>query len=144
MANSETAAAIPQPATRSGICDAVPGIVTGRMKASSSGVVALAMTELTTLLNSTTSPMTNIATVAMTTERDANVPRQMKTAQASPSSVCERSLSSRVPVKSTNSSIANEPNARKYDMPAFSMTFSPSANSAGITIAARPARRSAM
>src|SRR5271165_1253397 len=48
-----------------------------------------------------------------------------------------------VPPKSTSSSIANEPNAAKVASTELSITLSPSANMAGMTIAARPARRSA-
>ena len=43
IAITDAPAAIPQPAIRSGICDAGPGSETGRMYASSSEVVALAM-----------------------------------------------------------------------------------------------------
>src|ERR1700761_3512396 len=62
IAITDAPAAIPQPATRSGICDAGPGSDTGRMNASSSDVVALAITELTTAENRTTKATTAIPT----------------------------------------------------------------------------------
>ena len=46
-------------------------------------------------------------------------------------------------MKSTSNSIANEPNAANVAMIGLPITLSPSANIAGITIAALAARRSA-
>jgi len=46
-------------------------------------------------------------------------------------------------VKSTSSSIANEPNAANVASWGLPITLSPSANMAGMTIAVLPARRSA-
>src|ERR1700742_1323628 len=54
IAITEAPAAMPQPATRSRICDAGPGSETGRMNASSNDVVAPARTELITAENKTT------------------------------------------------------------------------------------------
>ena len=82
--------------------------------------------------------------IASTFTVETSVPSVIITMQAIPSSDCERNRSIRVPAKSTNSSIANAPNAMKYDITGLAMTFTPSASSAGIRIAARPARRSAL
>ncbi len=57
-------AAMPQPASRSGIEDAGPASVTGRMKASSSDVVAPASTELTTPAKITAKPTSAVAAAA--------------------------------------------------------------------------------
>ena len=93
IASSETAAEIPQPAARSGICEAGPGLATGSTNASSSGVVALAITELTTALNSTAKATRNMQMTASAVTVETSVPRQIITTQASPSSACERSRS---------------------------------------------------
>ncbi len=135
--------AIPQPAIRAGIWEAGPGTVTGRMNDSTSGVAALAITELTTPLNNTTKATMNIAIVATTVDCETSVPRQISTTQASPISACDRRRSSREPWKSTSNRFANEPKAMKYDIVGLPITLSANANSPGISIAARPARRSA-
>ena len=56
-----------------------PGSETGRMKASSSDVVAPASTELTTPANSTPNATSAIATAATAGEREASVPRHTNT-----------------------------------------------------------------
>src|ERR1700677_3179983 len=111
IAITDAPAAMPQPATRSGICEAGPGSDTGRMYASSSEVVALAITELTTDENSTTNATIAIPTTEIQVVCDASVPRAISTAQATPNSAWERIRSWIGPVKSTSSNIANEPNA---------------------------------
>ncbi len=50
------------------------------MKESSSGVVALAITELTTPLNSTAKATMNMPIAASTVDCDTSVPRQMNSA----------------------------------------------------------------
>ena len=113
IATSETAAEIPQPATRSGISESGPGQRHGSTNASSSGVVALATTELTTAPKSTMNPTANMPIVASAVEFETSVPRQIITMQAMPRSACDRNRSSRVPPKSTRSSIPNAPKAMK-------------------------------
>ena len=67
----------------------------------------------------------------------------MSTQQATASVAWLRSRSRIGPTKSTSSSIANEPKAAKVATTGFPITSVPSAKSAGMTIAVRPARRSA-
>ncbi len=113
------------------------------MKASSSDVVAPASTELTTPAKITTKPTTAVVAAASQTLCEASVPRQTSAHPASASAACARRRSSSGPPKSTSSSIANEPNAANVASAGLAITSSPNANIAGITIAARPARRSA-
>ena len=122
----------------------VPGSVTGRMKASSRAVLAEALTELTDPANSTTRATTDIATADSHTGCDASVPSETSTAPttASAASACARSRSG--PPKSTKSSIANDPNAEKIATSGLRRTPLANANSNGITMAARLARRSAL
>ena len=143
MAISDAAPASSQPASRAGIEPTGPASETGRMKPSSSEVDALASTELTTPANRTAKPTTNIPIAASQTARAARVPRQTKTAPTAISDTCAASRSRIAPPKATNSSIASDPNAANVASVASPMTFSPSASMAGMTIAARPARRSA-
>lgn len=65
----------------------------------------------------------------------------MKTAQAMASPRCARSPRAVGLVKSTSSSIENEPNAAKAAIVGEPMTWVHSANKAAITIAVRTARR---
>jgi len=113
------------------------------MNESSSEVVAEAKTELTTPAKRTAKAMTAIAAVATASEFEASVPRHTKTPQTTESAnwACRRSRIG--PVKSTSSTMAKEPNAANVASAGLPMTRSPSANIAGMTIAARPARRSA-
>ena len=143
IAITDAPAAMPQPAIRSGICPAVPGSETGRMYASSSGVVALAITELTTAENSTTKATIAMPTTAIQVVRDASVPSEISPMQVTPSSTCDRTRSTIGPVKSTNSNIANEPNAANVATSGLPITLTPSASIAGMISAVRPARRSA-
>ena len=142
-AMNEAADARPQPASRSGIDDAGPANDTGRMNASSSATVAPASTELTTPAKSTPNPTIAIASAAVQAEREASVPMQTNAAPVAASAVCACSRERIGPPKSTSSSIANAPIAAKIDTVGLPITWEPSANSAGITSAARPARRSA-
>jgi hypothetical protein len=135
--------AIAHPASLSGSDAIPPASVTGRMNASSSDVVALARTELTTPAKITTKPTTAIATTASQTASEASVPSVTRTSPVSASAACACSRSRSGPLKSASSSIANEPNAANVARIGLAITSSPSANIAGITIAARPARRSA-
>ena len=128
MATIETAPASPQPATRSGIEETGPGSDTGKMKASSSEVVAPASTELTTPANRIAKPTTAIASAATTVQREASVPRQMRTAQATTSALWASTRSRIGPEKSTSSSIANEPKAAKVARIGLPITLSPMAN----------------
>ena len=134
---------MPQPASRSGTDDGGPASVTGRMKASSSDVVAPASTELTTPANSTPKPTTAIAEAASHAAPDASVPVQTTTAPTTARAACACSRSRIGPLKSTSSSIAKDPNAANVATSPLPITLSPRANMAGITIAVRPARRSA-
>ena len=106
--------------------------------------MALASTELTAPANSTPKPTTSIAAAAIQAEVDASVPRQTSAAPAtaSASSACSRARIE--PLNSTNSSSAKEPNAANVAMVALPITSVLRASIAGITTAARPARRSAM
>ena len=72
------------------------------------------------------------------------MPRQISTAQATPSAAWSSTRSLSGPEKSTSSSIANDPNATNVPTAGLPITLSPIANSAGIRIAARAARRSAL
>jgi hypothetical protein len=113
------------------------------MKASSSDVAAPARTELTTPAKSTAKPMRPIAIAASQVLREASVPAHTRTPPASPSIACACNRSRIGPPKSTSTSVANDPNAANVASSAFPMTLSPSANMTGMTIAVRPARRSA-
>ena len=143
IATSETAPAIPHPASRSGIDAAVPGSDSGRMNASSSDVEAAASTELTTPAKSTQKATTAIAIAASQGSRDARVPTQTRTPPVRASVACDCSRSRIGPLKSTSTSVANDPNAANVATLRLPMTRSPSANREGMTIAARAARRSA-
>ena len=113
------------------------------MKASSNDVVALASTELTTPAKITPKPTTAIATAPSQAERDTRVPANTKTAPTSTRAMwaCRRSRIG--PLKSTNKSIANEPNAANVAKVGSPITLSPKANMAGMMIAVRAARRNA-
>src|ERR1700735_5700312 len=111
IAITDAPAAIPQPAIRSGICDAGPGSDTGRMNASSSVVVALASTELMTAENRTTNATSAIPTTEIQVVCDASVPSEISATQAMPSTAWDRTRSRIGPVKSTSRNIANAPNA---------------------------------
>ena len=113
------------------------------MKASSSDVVAPASTELAMPANSTANATSAIATAATGVDCDASVPTHTKTPPTRASEACARRRSRIGPPKSTSSSIANEPNTANVASVGLPITLSPRANIAGITIAARPARRSA-
>jgi hypothetical protein len=104
-------------------------------------VDAPARTELTTPENSTRKPMTTITATASQVSSATSVPRQMRAAQATARPRCARSRCTIDPVKSTSSSIENEPNAAKVAMVGEPMTWLQRANRAGITMAVRPARR---
>ena len=112
------------------------------MNASSSDVVAPASTELTTPAKSTPNATSAIAIAASHAEREASVPRHTNTPPATASAACACSRSRIGPGKSTSSSIANEPKAANVANAGLPITRSPSANIAGMTSAARPARRS--
>ena len=105
--------------------------------------VAPAKTELTTPAKSTPNPTITIPAAASHGEREQTVPTQTKTAPASARPACALRRSAIVPEKSTSSNIANEPNAANVASVGLPITRSPSANMAGMTTAARPARRSA-
>jgi hypothetical protein len=113
------------------------------MKASSSAVVALARTELTTPENSTANATIAMPTAASQVVRDASVPKQISNAQHTPSAAWSRRRSLIAPEKSTSSSIANDPNAANVATVGLPIALSPRANIAGISNAARAARRSA-
>src|SRR5271163_1740905 len=140
---SEAAPAIAQPTSRSGSEDIGAERVAGKTKASSSVVVAPASTELTTPAKSTTAPTTAIVTAASQAVWETNVPRQINAQHATTSVAWLRRRSSIGPRKSTITSIANDPNAANNAVVASPITSSQNAKTAGITIAARPARRSA-
>ncbi len=116
---------------------------TGRMNASSSAVVALASIELITPANRTAKATTAIAAAASQVACEASVPTQTRTPPTSASATCACSRAARGPPKSTSSSIAKEPNAANVATSALPITRLPTANRPGITIAVRPARRSA-
>ena len=122
IAGSDAAAASPQPARRSGIEETGPGSETGRMKASSSVVVAPASTELTTPANITPKATTAIATAASHVVRAARVASTMSTPHATASVACARSRSRIGPAKSTSRSIANEPKAANVARVGLPMT----------------------
>src|ERR1035437_8442511 len=113
MANRETTAASPQPATRSGSWDTGPTSETGRMKDSNRAVVAPASTELTTPMKSTAKATITIEVAATAVDWEARVPRQIKTKQTTPRDACARKRSASEPPKSTSSNMANDPKARK-------------------------------
>ena len=110
-ARNAAPAAIPQPARRSGIDEAGPGSVTGRMKASSSDVEAPASTELTTPAKITPKPTSAVAMAASHVVCETSVPRQTSALAASASVACACRRWRSGPPKSTSSSIANEPKA---------------------------------
>src|ERR1700722_19356573 len=143
VATSATPAAIPHPASRSGTADAGAASDTGKMNASSSAVVAPASTELTTPAKITPNPTTAIATAASHAVCEASVARQTNTPPVTASAASAWSRSAIGPPKSTRSSIAKDPNAANVANCGLPMTLSPSANMAGMMIAARVARRSA-
>ena len=142
-ATSATPPAIPQPASRLGTADAGAASDTGKMNASSSAVVAAASTELITPAKITPNPATAIATAASHAFREASVARQTNTPPVTASAACAWSRSVMGPPKSTRSSIAKDPNAAYVATCGLPMTLSPSANRAGMIIAARVARRRA-
>ena len=113
------------------------------MNASSSAVVAPASTELTTPAKITPNPATAIATAASHAVREASVARQTNTPPVTASAACAWSRSVIGPPKSARSSIAKDPNAANVATCGLPMTLSPTANMAGMIIAARAARRSA-
>ncbi len=110
-AMKEAAAAIAQPARRSGIDETGARRVTGRMKASSSEVLAAVRTELTVPEKSTANPAIAIATAASQVAREASVPMQTNVAPTTARAIwfCRRKRTG--PPKSTSSNRANEPNA---------------------------------
>ena len=71
------------------------------------------------------------------------MPSTTSTAPASASASCERRRSAIGPENDASSRLAKEPNAANAATCGLPITFTLSANSAGITIAVRPARRSA-
>ena len=113
------------------------------MNASSSAVVAPASTELTTPAKITPNPATAIATAANHAVCEASVARQTNTPPVTASAASAWSRSAMGPPKSTRSSIAKDPNAANVATCGLPMTLSPKANMAGMTIAARVARRNA-
>ena len=143
MATSDAAAATAQPASRSGIDETSPGSDTGRMKASSSDVVALASTELTTPAKITQNATSAMATAASQSLREASVARQTNAPPASASAACACQRSRIVPPKSTSTSRANDPKAANVAISGFPITSFVMANRIGITIAVRAARRNA-
>src|SRR6185369_2769479 len=106
-ASSDATEASPQPASRDGIADAGAVSDTGRMKASSSEVVAPASTELTTPAKITPKPTSAIAAAASQALREATVPTQMNTAPTRQSDTCASTRSLIGPPKSTSNSSAN-------------------------------------
>jgi hypothetical protein len=113
------------------------------MNAASSAVVALASTELTIAVNSTTKVTSSTPTAASHGTRETSVPRQIRAAVASTSAPWAKSRSRSGPPKSAKSSIAIEPKAANTATPGLPRTTSASENRTGITIAARVLRRSA-
>ena len=93
--------------------------------------------------NSTTNATIAMPTTAIQVVCDASVPSEISTAQVTPSSAWARTRSRIGPLKSTSSSIANEPNAANKAIRGLSITLMPSASIAGMISAVRPARRSA-
>ena len=140
-AGRDTTPASSQPSIRSGIADAGAGVVTGRMKLSRIDVLAPARAELTTPANITTKPTTSIAAAASHAFLEPSVAGAMSTHPIATRKLCAASRSPSVPPKSASSSIANEPNAANVATSGFPMTWDPTANSAGMTIAVRAARR---
>src|SRR5215212_4534072 len=143
IATRPAAAASAHPARRSGIADAGAGIETGRMNASSNDVEAPASTELITPANNTANATTVIETAASSVDRDARVPRQTSSAPATASDAWASSRSRNSPPKSTSTNIANDPKAANVATAGLPITLSPNANIAGMTTAARAARRRA-
>ncbi len=94
--------------------------------------------------NSTPNATSAIARAASGVDCEARVPTHTNTPPTTARAACARRRSRIGPLKSTSSSIANEPNAAKVASIGLSNTRSPRANIAGITIAARAARRSAI
>ncbi len=140
-AGRDTTPASTQPSNRSGIAEAGAGVVTGRMKLSRIDVLAPASAELTTPANSTTKPTTSIATAASHAVLETSVAGAMSTHPIATRKLCAASRSPSVPPKSASRSIANEPNAANVATSALPITWDPTANSAGMTIAVRAARR---
>ncbi len=112
-AGRATAAASPAPARRSGSWDRGTGALTGRTKASRSAVALPARTELTTPEKRTANPITRVLRTASQVVCATTVPAQISTAQATARPACARSRSTSGPLKSTSSSIENDPNAAK-------------------------------
>jgi hypothetical protein len=75
--------------------------------------------------------------------RETSVASTMSAPHATASATWLRSRSRVAPRKSTSSSIANEPNAANVATVGFAITWTPTANSAGMISAVRTARRSA-
>ena len=142
-ASTDSPPAIDQPASRSGIEDAGPGSDTGRMKPSSSEVVAPASTELTTPEKMIATPIAPIAATAATSERETSVPRQVMTAPTTTSAAWDSARSRSVPRKSTSSSVEIDPNAANVAIVGLPITFRHSAKDPGMRIAPRTARRRA-
>ena len=113
------------------------------MNASSSDVLAPASTELTTPTKSTPKPTSAIAAAARQVAREASVPIHTNMPPTAASAACACSRTRIGPLKSTSSSIANEPNAAKVAIVGLPMTLSLRANIAGMTRVVQPARRSA-
>ena len=111
------------------------------MKAAKRAVVALANTELITPTKSTTKTTMRVTSAAIQAEPDASVPIVISTTPAAIRLICACSRSVIEPVKSTNSTIAIDPNEAKIPITGFPITSDANANNAGITIAARAARR---
>ncbi len=143
MASRDAAPASSHPASRSGIELAGARSETGRMNASSSEVDAPARAELTTPANSTKKPTTSMARAASQAAREASVARQAKTAPVRIRATWSGSRSRIRPPNATNSSMDSDPNAAKVAMTGLPITLMLSASRAGMTIAARPDRRSA-
>ena len=108
-----------------------------------SEIEAPASTELTTPANRTANPTRAVTTTASQVVSETSVPTQMRPAPAAASATCETTRSRIGPLKSTSRSSANEPKAANVAIAGLWMTSSPSAKTAGMTIAPRPARRSA-
>ena len=120
-----------------------PGSDSGRMNASSSDVEARGKHRADDPAKSTQKATSAIAIAASQGSRDARVPTQTRTPPASASVACDCSRSRIGPLKSTSTSVAKDPKAANVATLRLPMTRSPSANSDGMTIAARAARRSA-
>jgi hypothetical protein len=141
-ANSESAPAIAQPNNRSGSEDIGADSVAGKTKASRSAVPAPASTELTTPAKSTTKPTTAIVVAASQALWETNVPSEINTQHATTSVAWFRRRLSIGPRKSVIINIANDPKAAISTDVVSPITWSQNAKTAGITMAARPARRS--